>query len=123
MALTADVNPKNAKRNVYSLRALQENLTGYAFVALAAIIILVFGFFPIVYSLYMSLFNWRILLVTTRETWRPLMVGLWTFVSEAGPETHLLMAGAVITLIPILVIYFLTQKQFTQGIATTGLKG
>ncbi|MHB0988160.1 MAG: carbohydrate ABC transporter permease [Bellilinea sp.] len=67
-------------------------------------------------------FAWP-LLVTTRETWRPLMVGLWTFVSEAGPETHLLMAGAVITLIPILVIYFLTQKQFTQGIATTGLKG
>ena len=67
-------------------------------------------------------FAWP-LLVTTRDTWRPLMVGLWTFVTEAGPETHLLMAGAVITLIPILVVYFLTQKQFTQGIATTGLKG
>lgn len=63
------------------------------------------------------------LLVTTKETWRPLMVGLWTFVSEAGPETNLLMAGAVITLIPVLVLYFLTQKQFTEGIATTGLKG
>jgi ABC-type glycerol-3-phosphate transport system permease component len=67
-------------------------------------------------------FTWP-LLVTTKETWRPLMVGLWGFVSEAGPETHLLMAGAVITLVPILIIYFLTQKQFTQGIATTGLKG
>lgn len=63
------------------------------------------------------------LLVTTRETWRPLMVGLWTFVSEAGPETHLQMAGAVITMVPILVLYFLTQKQFTEGIATSGLKG
>lgn len=63
------------------------------------------------------------LLVTTRETWRPLMVGLWTFVTEAGPETNLLMAGAVITVIPILILYFLTQKQFTEGIATTGLKG
>lgn len=63
------------------------------------------------------------LLVTTKETWRPLMVGLWTFVSEAGPETNLLMAGAVITIVPILILYFLTQKQFTEGIATTGLKG
>jgi ABC-type glycerol-3-phosphate transport system permease component len=63
------------------------------------------------------------LLATTKETWRPLMVGLWTFVSEAGPETQLLMAGAVITIIPILFLYFLTQKQFTEGIATTGLKG
>ncbi len=31
--------------------------------------------------------------------------------------------GAVISLIPILIIYFITQKQFTEGIATTGLKG
>jgi len=63
------------------------------------------------------------LLVTTRPNWRPLMVGLYTFITEAGPQTHLLMAGAVITLIPILILYFLTQKQFTEGIATTGLKG
>ena len=63
------------------------------------------------------------LLVTTTDAWRPLMVGLWTFVSEAGPETQLLMAGAVITVIPILILYFMTQKQFTEGIATTGLKG
>ena len=63
------------------------------------------------------------LLVTTRETWRPLMVGLWTFVTEAGPETQLLMAGAVITIVPILLLYFMTQKQFTEGIATSGLKG
>ncbi len=63
------------------------------------------------------------LLVTTTPTWRPLMVGLYTFITEAGPETQLLMAGAVITIIPVLVIYFFTQKQFTEGIATSGLKG
>ena len=63
------------------------------------------------------------LLVTTTEAWRPLMVGLWNFVSEAGPETELLMAGSVITIIPILILYFIAQKQFTEGIATTGLKG
>lgn len=67
-------------------------------------------------------FQWP-LLVTSNDKWRPIMVGLWSFVTEAGPETHLLMAGAVISLVPILIIYFLTQKQFTQGIATTGLKG
>ncbi len=67
-------------------------------------------------------FQWP-LLATTKDTWRPIMVGLWGFVQEAGPQTHLLMAGAVISLVPILIIYFLTQKQFTQGIATTGLKG
>ena len=67
-------------------------------------------------------FMWP-LLVTTKDVKRPIMVGLWTFVQEAGPQTHLLMAGAVITLVPILIVYFITQKQFTEGIATTGLKG
>lgn len=67
-------------------------------------------------------FMWP-LLVTTKDVKRPIMVGLWSFVTEAGPDTHLLMAGAVIALIPILIIYFITQKQFTQGIATTGIKG
>jgi ABC-type glycerol-3-phosphate transport system permease component len=33
------------------------------------------------------------------------------------------MAGAVITILPIILIYFFTQKQFTEGIATSGLKG
>ncbi len=63
------------------------------------------------------------LLVTTKEDWRTLMVGLWNFVGEAGPETQLLMAGSVITIIPILILYFIAQKEFTEGIATTGLKG
>lgn len=79
--------------------------------------VLLFGF-----TASWNAFAWP-LLVTTKENWRPLMVGLWSFVTEAGPETHLLMAGAVISLIPILIVYFIAQKQFTEGIATTGLKG
>jgi ABC-type glycerol-3-phosphate transport system permease component len=34
-----------------------------------------------------------------------------------------MLAGAVITTAPVLILYFFTQKQFTEGIATTGLKG
>jgi ABC-type glycerol-3-phosphate transport system permease component len=32
------------------------------------------------------------------------------------------MAGAFITILPILALYFLTQRQFTESIARTGLK-
>jgi ABC-type glycerol-3-phosphate transport system permease component len=67
-------------------------------------------------------FMWP-LLITYTPTWRPLGVGLYTFIQEAGPQTHLLMAGSVITILPVLVLYFFTQKQFTEGIATSGLKG
>ncbi len=63
------------------------------------------------------------LIVTTRDTWRPITVGLSKFIQEAAAEVQLMMAGATITIIPILILYFFTQKQFTEGIATTGLKG
>jgi len=63
------------------------------------------------------------LLVTTKDTWRPLMVGLWSLVTEAGAETHLFMAGAAMTLLPVLLLYFLLQKQFTASIITSGFKG
>jgi ABC-type glycerol-3-phosphate transport system permease component len=63
------------------------------------------------------------LLVTTRDTWRPLMVGLWSLVTEAGAETHLFMAGATIALVPVLMLYFLLQKQFTESMMSSGFKG
>jgi len=63
------------------------------------------------------------LLVTSSPEWRPISVGLLNFVEDAGQSTHLMMAGAVITIVPILVLYFFTQKQFTESIARSGLKG
>jgi ABC-type glycerol-3-phosphate transport system permease component len=63
------------------------------------------------------------LLVTNSPEWRPIAVGLYGFIEEAGQALNLMMAGAVITIIPILIIYFITQKQFTESIARSGLKG
>jgi ABC-type glycerol-3-phosphate transport system permease component len=63
------------------------------------------------------------LLVTNSPEWRPISVGLLNFVDDAGQRTQLMMAGAVITIIPILILYFFTQKQFTESIARSGLKG
>ena len=63
------------------------------------------------------------LLVTNSPDWRPISVGLLSFVEEAGQLINLMMAGAFITILPILVIYFFTQKQFTESIARSGLKG
>lgn len=64
------------------------------------------------------------LLVTKKPDWRPIAVGLYNFVDqEAGSMLNLQMAGAVVTIIPILILYFLTQRQFTESISRTGLKG
>ena len=67
-------------------------------------------------------FMWP-MIVTTTEKWRPLTVGIYSFITEAGPDTHLLMAASVISIIPVLIVYFFTQKQFTDSIATLGIKG
>jgi ABC-type glycerol-3-phosphate transport system permease component len=64
------------------------------------------------------------LLVTQTDEWRPVAVGLTKFVSADAPnDLHLQMAASVMMIIPILILYFFTQKQFTEGIASTGLKG
>lgn len=64
------------------------------------------------------------LLVTKTPDWRPIAVGLYLFVDqEAGSWLNFQMAGAVVTIIPILLLYFLTQRQFTESISRTGLKG
>jgi len=63
------------------------------------------------------------LLVTNTPAWRPISVALQKFVTEAGPEVHLQMAGAVIATLPVLVLYGLIQKEFTEGISMSGLKG
>jgi ABC-type glycerol-3-phosphate transport system permease component len=63
------------------------------------------------------------LLVTNTPAWRPISVGLQQFVSEAGADVHLQMAGAVIATMPVLTAYFLIQKEFTEGISMSGLKG
>ena len=66
--------------------------------------------------------DWPIL-VTQSAEWRPISYGLYAFQQENNVELNLMMAGAVISLLPVLIVYFFTQKQFTEGIATTGLKG
>jgi ABC-type glycerol-3-phosphate transport system permease component len=63
------------------------------------------------------------ILVTTDVDWRPISYGLTSFLNEYASSIHLQMAGSVIAIVPILAIYLLIQRQFTEGIATTGLKG
>ncbi len=64
------------------------------------------------------------LLVTINDEWRPIAVGLSNFVTADTPgDLNLQMAASVITVIPILILYFIAQKQFTEGISQTGIRG
>ena len=52
-----------------------------------------------------------------------LSLGLGTFNSQYGAFPGQLMAVSTIMTLPILVLFFLTQKTFIQGMSTSGIKG
>jgi multiple sugar transport system permease protein len=62
------------------------------------------------------------LLVTDKETMRPIALGLASFSSEAGMQAQLYMAAATFTIVPIIVLFLFVQRQFIEGIASSGIK-
>jgi multiple sugar transport system permease protein len=52
-----------------------------------------------------------------------LQLGLATFQGAHQTNTNLLMAANVMSMLPVLLLFFLAQRYFVRGIATTGLKG
>lgn len=51
-----------------------------------------------------------------------LSLGLQSFMSQHGAEWGMLMAASTLMALPIVVLFFLAQKTFIRGIATTGSK-
>ena len=58
----------------------------------------------------------------TRENWT-LAVGLQTFDALYTINTHLIMAVSVLMIIPPILLFFFSQKIFTQGVVFSGVKG
>jgi multiple sugar transport system permease protein len=52
-----------------------------------------------------------------------LQLGLTTFTGAHQTATNLLMAANVMSVVPVLLLFFLAQRWFIRGIANTGLKG
>ncbi len=53
----------------------------------------------------------------------PLSLGLFSFMTREGVKWNLLSAAALVITAPIVVLFFLAQRQFIEGITMTGLKG
>ena len=58
----------------------------------------------------------------TRENWT-LAVGLQTFDAIYTINTHLIMAVSVLMIVPPILLFFFSQKIFTQGVVFSGIKG
>jgi len=77
------------------------------------------GLFAFIYS-WRDLMGPLIYLNSTQN--QTLELGLRTFQTIRGTDWNLLMAGSVIVLIPLLILFFLGQKYFVQGIVMSGMR-
>jgi len=66
-------------------------------------------------------FLW-VLIVTNTPKMRTIPVGLSYFRTEAGTYYGQMMAASTMAILPILILFFFTQRQFIQGIARSGIK-
>jgi len=53
----------------------------------------------------------------------PLSLGLFTAYLESVNDLSLIMAANTLMTLPVIVIFFLCQRYFIQGITMSGLKG
>lgn len=68
-------------------------------------------------------FIWPLIVLTNDQSYN-LPVALATFaIGQHGSDYGLLLAGSVLVVTPIVIVFLLLQRYFTQGIAMTGLKG
>lgn len=65
------------------------------------------------------------LIITNDTNMRTIQIGIrfFLFDQERGADWGAIMAGAVIALLPTLLLFLVAQQQLVKGIATTGLKG
>ena len=81
-----------------------------------------------VVALFTFMYVWRDflgpLVYLQRPTQYTLALGLQAFQSQnGGTSWNLLMAAAVLVIAPVIVLFFVAQRTFIEGIATTGMKG
>lgn len=73
---------------------------------------------------FMALWNdllWPLIVTSTPEM-RTLPAGLTLFGGAHVTDHAVLLAGATISLLPLAIAFFLAQRYFVAGVATTGLK-
>ncbi|MGW5666596.1 carbohydrate ABC transporter permease [Micromonospora sp. NPDC003776] len=67
-------------------------------------------------------FLWPLVVATTEDKYTlPVALALYS-VGQNRTDYGLLLAGAVVVVLPVLIVFLLLQRHFLRGIATTGIK-
>ncbi|XAS67617.1 carbohydrate ABC transporter permease [Micrococcaceae bacterium Sec5.7] len=72
---------------------------------------------------YWNSFLWPLIVINDVSNLGTVPLGLQMFFSAQGSQWHLVMAAAVISMAPTLLLLILLQKHLVKGIATSGLGG
>jgi len=67
-------------------------------------------------------FMWPLVMIDNPKL-RVLQVGLSYFSQEASSQTSLLMAASTFSILPLLILFLIAQKQIIASFASSGLKG
>jgi len=54
---------------------------------------------------------------------KTIQLGLKMFINQYSSEYGLIMAGSVMSLVPVIIVFLCLQKYFVEGIASSGIKG
>jgi multiple sugar transport system permease protein len=69
-------------------------------------------------------FLWPLLIVSDRNLMTlPLALATLQGIYPGQTQWNLIMAGSVITVLPMILVFLLAQRFFIQGVATSGMKG
>jgi multiple sugar transport system permease protein len=79
-------------------------------------------------ALFQFLYAWNdffapLLFVGNNQDLYTLSVGLSEFTQLHGTAWELMMAASVLFMLPVIVLFFLAQRAFVEGVTLTGVKG
>lgn len=124
-SLTSIPLPGNPRRRSIRWIDIKENITGYLFIFPSVLIITLFGFFPIGYDFYMSLYNWRVKkgpFIGTDNYQRALgdwygvllfaagficlLIAYWLWTSAFKSKSNLALAAKVIAALVVIAAFY-----------------
>lgn len=79
-------------------------------------------------ALFNFLYNWNdlfapLLFLGTNEDLWTLTIAMSEFTQRHGTEWNLTMAASVLFILPVIILFFLAQRVFVEGVTLTGVKG
>ena len=92
----------------------------YVIMPLSKPVLAVVGIFTFMFN--WNNFTWPLVLITSQDKFT-LPLGLGSLMTLSGSKYHLLLAGATITIIPMVIIFLIMQKYIIKGMTMGAVNG